>query len=303
MNPVHRLSISFGVILILGGLIFSHQNRRLEDLAHRAEFRSAAASPPITPLNETPEADSSDTTPAVESSQPRTDPADAFISKLKEALAASLAKDQVRAFLNMGGKGLSFESLAAAANPTNVERDTIRQGLERYDEQKVALYLNRDLASTALTAGLAEVKRRQDEWLAAQLGKERYEAILRSNEQHTRASAERRAAGSVSRINSAADLTETQKEKLYAGFLELNLHPPTAAEDKLVVDTFGYLEIGPSAPDLSEDAEKILTPEQRQLYQLQQQAAAQNTAAQGAAMMSMMESLMPVVMGLLESDP
>ena len=303
MNPVQRLSVSFGFILVLGGLIFFLQNRQLDDLAHRAEFRSAAAGTPLTPLDGTPEADSSDTTPAVESPQPTTDPTDVFIKKLKEALAASLAKEQVRAFLNMGGKELSFESLAAAANLTNEERDTIRQGLERYDEQKVALYLNRGLATAALTAGLAEVKGRQEEWLASQLGKERYEAVLRSDEQHTRASAERRAAESVSRINSAADLTETQKEKLYAGFLELNLHPPTAAEDKLVVDTFGYLEIGPSAPDLSADAEKILTPEQRQLYQLQRQAAAQNTAAQGEAIMSMMESLMPVVMGLLESDP
>ena len=282
MNPVQRLSVSFGFILVLGGLIFFLQNRQLDDLAHRAEFRSAAAGPPLTPLDGTPEADSSDTTPAVESPQPTTDPTDVFIKKLKE---------------------LSFESLAAAANLTNEERDTIRQGLERYDEQKVALYLNRGLATAALTAGLAEVKGRQEAWLASQLGKEQYEAVLRSDEQHTRASAERRAAESVSRINSAADLTETQKEKLYAGFLELNLHPPTAAEDKLGVDTFGYLEIGPSAPDLSADAEKILTPEQRQLYQLQRQAAAQNTAAQGEAIMSMMESLMPVVMGLLESDP
>ena len=303
MNPVQRLSISFGVILVLGGLIFFHQNRRLDDLAHRAEFRSAAAGPPLAPLDGTPEADSSDTTPAVESPQQGIDPADAFNRKLKEALAASLAKDQVRTFLKVGGKELPFESLAAAANLTNEERDTIRQGLERYDEQKVALYLNRGLATAALTAGLAEVKGRQEEWLAAQLGKERYESILRSNEQHTRASAERRAAGSVSRINSAADLTETQKEKLYAGFLELNLHPPTAAEDKLVVDTFGYLEIGPSAPDLSADAEKILTPEQWQLYQLKRQAAAQNTAAQGEAIMRMMKSLMPAVMELLESDP
>lgn len=303
MNPVQRLLVSFGVILILGGLIFFYQNRRFDELAHRIEFRSAAVGTPLALSDETPEADSSETTPAVESPQSDTDPADAFIRTLKEALAASLTKDQVSAFLNAGAKGTAFERLAATANLTKEERDTIRQGLEHYDEQKVALYINRDLATAALTAGLAEVKRRQEEWLASQLGKERYEAILRSDEQHTRASAERRAAGSVSRINSAADLTETQKEKLYAGFLELNLHSPTAAEDKLVVDTFGSLEIGPSAPDLSADAEKILTPEQRQLYQLQRQAAAQNTSAQGEAIMGTMESLMPVVMGLLESDP
>ncbi|MES2659543.1 MAG: hypothetical protein V4689_13070 [Verrucomicrobiota bacterium] len=302
MNPVQRLSISFGAILLFGGLMFIYQTQRLGELERRAESRSAATMTDVPPLDGGPAPDSPGAVPAVKSTPAATDPAGEFIGKLKEALATSLTEEQVIAFLNMGGKGAAFESLAATANLTKEERDTIRQGLEQYDQERAALYLNRGLAPAALTAGLAEVKRRQEEWLAAQLGKERYEAVLRSDEQDTRASAERRAEQSVSRISSAADLTEAQKDKLYAGFLELNLHPPKTAEDKLVVETFGNLEMGPSAPDLSGDAERILTPKQRQLYQLQREASAQNTAAQSEMIMGLMESLMPAVMGLLETD-
>jgi hypothetical protein len=299
MNPIQRLSISFGVILLLGGLMFVHQTKRLGDLERS---RSAAAVTAVPPIDGGPAPESHDAVPAVKSPPAATDPAAEFIGKLKEALAASLTKDQVIAFLNTDRKWVAFESLAATANLTKAERDTIRRGLEAYDEERAALYLNRGLAPAALSAGLTQVKRRQEEWLGTQLGQERYEAVLRSDEQDARTSAEQRAAQSVSRISAAADLTEAQKDQLYAGFLELNLQPIQAAEDKLVVETFGNLEKGPFAPDLSEDVERILTPEQLQLYQLQRGASSQSTAAQGKMMNGLMKSVMPAVMGLLETD-
>jgi hypothetical protein len=306
MNPIQRLSISFGVILLLGGLMFIYQTKRLGDLersrsAAAAAAVAAAGDTAVPPFDGGPAPDSPGAVPAVKSPPAATDPASEFIGKLKEALAASLTKDQVLTLEKMTGKGV-FESLAATANLTEEERNTIRQGLEQYDEERAALYLNRGLAPAALTAGLEKVERRQKEWLATQLGKERYEAVLRSDEQNARASAERRAAQSVSRISAAADLTEAQKDQLYAGFLELNLHPTKAAEDKLVVETFGTLKMGPFTPDLSGDVERILTPEQRQLYQLQREASAQSTAAQDEIIMGLMKSMMPTVMGLLETD-
>ncbi|MES2438877.1 MAG: hypothetical protein V4584_07415 [Verrucomicrobiota bacterium] len=300
MHTVQRISTSFAAILLLGGLIFIYQTRRLDELEHRSGFRSTGSATP--PDDETRLADASDTAPAVKSPQPGTDPTQTFIAKLKETLATSLTEDQVIAFRNMGAKGLTVEDLGAAANLSKEERNTIRQGLKQYDKQRAALYLDHDLAPAALTSGLAEVKHRQEKWLAAQLGRERYESVLRSDERKARASAEHRAAESVSRISSAADLTESQKDRLYAGFLDINLHPPKAAEDKLVVETFGNLEIGPSAPDLSEDAEKILTPDQLRIYQLQRRATAENAGAQNDLMMGMMQSLMPTVLELLETN-
>lgn len=302
MNPIQRLSISFGVILLLGGLMFVHQTKRLGDLERSRSAAAVTAVTAVPPSDGGPAPESPGAVPAVKSPPAATDPAAEFIGKLKEALAASLTKDQVIAFMSMERKGVAFESLAAAANLTKKERNTILKGLEPYDEQRAALYLNRGLAPAARSAGLAHVKLRQEEWLATQLGKERYEAVLRSEEQDARTSAERGAAKSVSRISAAADLTDAQKDQLYAGFLERNLHPTKAAEDKLVVGTFGNLEKGPFAPDLSGDVERILTPEQLQLYQLQREASAQSAAVQGKMVNGLMQSMMPAVMGLLETD-
>ncbi|RYD47147.1 MAG: hypothetical protein EOP83_28490 [Verrucomicrobiaceae bacterium] len=101
----------------------------------------------------------------------------------------------------------------------------------------------------------------------------------------------------------ATDLSEEQREKLYEGFLELNLRPTPPPENKIVVETTGKLEIGPGPPDLSGEVEKILTPEQWEHYQFQREATTANTGDQTEAMMEMMESLLPTVIELLENDP
>ncbi len=299
MNPVQRLSASFAVILLLGGAMFIYQTQQLVEIEQRAERQPAISA--ATPADdETPLAEVSPTTPITKSSQPDTDPAVAMIAKLNGILAKTLTEDLVIMLQNVEAKGRNLESLTAA-NLSNAERDMIRQGLEPYAKERAALYLNRDLPSAALTAGLAEVTRRQEEWLAAQLGKDRYDSVLRADEQKTRLSAERRATQSVSRISAAADLTDTQQDQLYAGFLQHNLHPPKAVEDKLVVQTFGNLTVGPSTPDLSEDAEKLLTPAQLKIYQLQKQNAATNAEVQGKLTGTLMERLMPAVQQLLET--
>ena len=299
MNLVQRLSASFAVILLLGGAMFIYQTKRLVEIEQRAEHQPAVSA--ATPADGgTPLAEVSPTTPIAKSSQPDTDPAAAMIAKLNGILAKALTEDLVIMYENVKAKGRNLESLTAA-NLSDLERETIRKGLEPYAKEKAALHLNRDLPAAASTAGLAEVTRRQEEWLAAQLGKERYDSVLRADEQKTRLSAERLATKSVSRIAAAADLTDTQRDQLYAGFLQHNLHPPKAVEDKLVVQTYGNLTVGPSAPDLSEDAEKILNPAQLKIYQLQKQNAATNSEVQGKLMGVMMENLMPAVQQLLES--
>lgn len=303
MNPLRRFSLTFGSILLLGALVFIYQTRRLTSIEHHMESRSAATATSAPPPDETLHNDQPVTKPAVATPQPDTDSAEKFIGKLKAALASSLNEVQLATFLNVGGKLGSFEALASAANLTLEESATVREGLEKFDEERAALFANHAIAPAALTTGLADVKLRQDQWLAGQLGTERYAALTRYEERRTRESAKQRAAEAVSRIAAATDLTEEQKEKLNEGFLELSLRPPqAAAENKLVVETTGNLNTGPTAPDLSEDAEKILTPAQLENYQLQQQAAVENTEAKTEAMMEMMQTLLPAVIQLLEND-
>lgn len=301
MNPTLRLSASFAVVILVGGLIFSIQTRKLAELERHTEYLSTASV--ATPPAKTPcLAGVSDTAPSTKSLSSDADPAAAFIAKIEETLTASLTEEQVTTLQKMTADGMGFECLATAANLNEEERNKIQQGLKSYDQQRTVLYLNRKLPATTLAVGLAEVKQRQEEWLAAQLGPERYESLLRSDERETTARAARKATDSVSRINSVADLTETQRDKLYAGFLELNLHPTKPAEHKLTVETSGDIEFGPFAPDLSEDIEKLLTPDQLEIYQLQRRAMAEEVKARDDLKMGLMPSLMATVMELLESN-
>lgn len=298
MNPLRRFSITFGIILLLGGLLYVYQTRRLGEIARHVESRSAVAETGVPSPDNAPVAGK-----PWKASQPDADEAEKFIVKLKAALAASLTEDQLTSFLSMGGTGVTFETVAASTHLTPEESSAIREGMEKYDKERAVLYLNHDPTRAALNAGLAGLKLRQEKWLAGQLGTERYARLIRDDDRRARDSARQRAAESVARIGSATDLTEEQKEKLNDGFLKLNLDPPrTAAENKLVVETTGSLETGPSAPDLSEEAEKILTPGQLEGYQRQREAAAENTKARSEATMGMMESLLPAVIKLLEND-
>jgi hypothetical protein len=304
MNPLRRFSITFGSILLLGGLVFVYQTRRLGEIGRGVTPRSTAMGNAVPTRDEISDTGEPAKKTGEGTRQPDKDEAAEFIGKLKAALANSLTEDQVIAFLNMGTKGATFETIAAAANLTLEESATIRERLEKFDQERAALYLNHDLTPAALNTGLAEVNLRQDKWLAGQLGADRYAELIRYDDRRSRNSAKQRAAESVARIGSATDLTEAQKEKLNEGFLELNLRTPeTAVENKLVVETNGSLELGPSAPDLSEEVEKILTPEQLEDYQLQREAIAQNTEARSEVLMEMMQSLMPAVIRLLENDP
>lgn len=302
MNSLQHFSITFGSVLLIGGLAFIHQTRRLGEIRQLVKAMPAVAESAGRPLGETSAADQSADRPAMTDPQQDTDAAEKFIGKLKRALAAALTEDQVAAFLKTGGRAGTFECLAAAVDLTLEESATIREGLEKYDGQRAALYANHDLAPATLAGGLAGLKRRHEEWLAGQLGPERYAALNLHQERRTSDSAKLRAAASVSRIAAATELTEAQRQQLNEGFLELNLRPTLPAEDKLVVETFGNLTMGPPAPDLSSEAEKILTPEQLENYQIQQEAAVENTEAQSGAMMEMMESLLPAVIKLLETD-
>lgn len=294
MKPIQYLFISFLGILLAGALLFFYQTQRLAELERHAEVQSAAAvtaAPSRIPASRSVD-------PASKTAHPASL---VFLGKLKDALANSLTKNQVEALLNPGDAELGFESLVTAANLTGDEREAVRRGLKQFDGHRAELYLNRSLSPAALADELLKVKGRREAWLAAQLGKERYEAVVRCGERQARASAERRAAASVSRISSAADLSQAQKDALYAGFLDLNLNPPSSAGNKLTVETFANLKVEPSVPDLSEDAEKILTEEQLRLYQLQKKTSAQTLAARSQGLMGITESLIPTVMNLLET--
>lgn len=298
MNPLRRFSITFDIIVLLGGLLFIRQTRRLGEVR-----RHVVSLPNMAQIELPSPGETSVTDKPAGKSQADTDAEEKLIAKLKAALAASLTEEQLTAFLSMGGTGVTFESVAASAHLTPEESSHIREELGKYDKERAALYLNHDLTPAALDVGLAGLKLRQDKWLAGQLGTERYARMIRDEDRRNRASAKQRAAESVSRIGSATDLTEEQKKKkLNDGFLKINLDSPRkAAENKLVVETTGSLEMAPSAPDLSQEAEKILTPGQLEDYQHQQEASTENTKARSEAMMGMMESLLPAVIKLLEN--
>jgi len=302
-----HLSVTFAIVLLLGGLMSFHQTRRLTVLENRQGALAAATDTVNPPRHEVSQADlhvgpaGVRNPPALAAAQdPEADPAAAFIEALKDKLKTSLKPEQVAGFLI---NEQAFESLALAAHLTAEERVSVQAGLKSYDLERAGLYLDRTLTTAARLEGLAEVKQRQEAWLAGQLGKDRYEAVLLSGKRNKRASAERMASAGVSRISSSVDLTEAQKAELHAGFLERSLNPAIPRGGEIAVIASSSIEMGPFAPDLSEDAEKILTPGQWQLYQGQMDASAKSMNRQGELMLGLMESLKPAFGELLESKP
>ena len=192
------------------------------------------------------------------------DPVADFMDTINEKLVTLIKPEQLAKIL---GDREQLERIAGVVKLTDEERINLQKRLEQFELAKASLLLNSNLTPATRANELANAKQQKDDWFSTQLGRMRSEEIIRSNQLHEHAATERRASLAVSRMNDTLNLSDDQKEQLQVGLVERDLNPVT--QPMLAVKIYGTIQTNPPDPDISEDAEKILTPAQWQTYQIQ----------------------------------
>lgn len=296
MNQIQRFSASFAVVLLLGGLLFVHQSRQLDELRGHSESPALARRSNPSPNGSTPPGS---TAPSSRPKPSDADTAAAFVKTFKEKLASTIEPEAFAAFLGNGGR---FERICSVAKLTDDERAIVEKQLEQFDAENARLSLDSKLTPDARATALSALKMRRNEWLEAQLGKERAEAIKVSDQAQKRADAEERAALAVSRISGIARLSAAQRDELFKGLVERDLQP-SQAEPMIEQQTYGKIEMEPPVPDLTEEAAKILTPDQLQASQRQLERSNLSLVQQQKLITKMMEAMQPALEEMLQSNP
>jgi hypothetical protein len=296
MNQIQRFSASFTVVLLVGGLLFVHQSRRLDELRGHSESPALARRSNPSPTGSTPPVS---TAPSSRPKLSDADTAAAFVKTFKEKLTSTIEPEAFSALLGNGGR---FERICSVAKLTDAERAIVEKQLVQFDAENARLSLDSKLTPDARATALFALKTRRNEWLEAQLGKERAEAIKVSDQAKKRADAQERAALAVSLISGIARLSAAQKDELFKGLVERDLQP-SQAEPMIEQQTYGKIEMEPPIPDLTEEAAKILTPDQLQASQRQLERSNLSLVQQQKLITKMMEAIQPALEDMLQSNP
>jgi hypothetical protein len=296
MKPIQHLSLSFGIVLCLGSILFFYQTRQYSEIRNRRNSLPASANAVKSLKNETLPPSLQESSLEKKAKPSASDLADAFTEKFKNKMLSSITPETLNEFFD---EGALEKRIYMIAGLTTEETTDILVGLKPYELEQMRIYLNQGLTPAKRGEMLAEVKRRREAWLAVRIGKERYAAVLLSDEVVKNTSAEEGATNAINRLVSAVNLTDAQKEKLHAGFIEQQLNPAAAPEERLVVTTNGSIQREPPGPDLSEELKKNLTPEQWNLYQKPRADDGHINSRNQVMINVMMESLQPALVELM----
>ncbi len=246
---------SFALILLLGLGIFTWQSRRLGEV--RAGVRTAERSNPTADRTTaaTPRDDTRNERPPVKKS---------ILERLSGKLFATIEISKIVPIISSADK---LSRIILAAKLGKVEQDEFKRAFDQFDAERAVAYLNQDLTGEQRADALNAISGRQDAWITGHLDSARAASLQSSEESFKRAGAEQNATRAVSRIVNSVSLTDEQKDRLYAGFLDRELHPPAAPVAPLKVQIYGNISLDPPAPAIHQDAQKILTPEQWRTYQ------------------------------------
>jgi hypothetical protein len=185
-----------------------------------------------------------------------------------------------------------LERIAMVVKLADSERANIQKQLEQFDLAKAVLFLNPNLTPTARASELAMAKRQKNDWFVTELGKQRADEVILADQLHENTATEQGATQTVSRMNDTLNLSDEQQKQLLAGLVERDLNCLT--QPMLAAKVSGTIQTEPPLPDISEDAEKILTPTQWQMYQ-----DPGNTNRQKAVEL---EGMVKVMIGLLPAS-
>ena len=266
MNQNLRFIASFATIFLLGVLAFTYQTRHLGGLQSRSDSHAAAVSSSTPSLDQSTSQELSAAAMEKQSLAAATaatvDPVADFMDTVNEKLVTLVKPEQLAKIL---WDKEQLERIAAVVKLTDEERINLQKRLEQFDLAKASLFLNSNLTPTIRASELAKVKQQRVEWFTTQLGKQRADKIILSNQLHERAATELRASLAISRMNDTLNLSDGQKEQLKAGLVERDLNPLT--QPMLTAKVCGSILTEPPAPAISEEVEKIVSPAQWQAYQ------------------------------------
>lgn len=268
MNQNLRFTASFTTILLLGVLAFTYQTRHFGRLwsgsdSHAVAVRSSTPSLEQSTIQEMSAA-ALEKQASAAATDATVDPVVDFMDTINEKLVTLIKPEQLAKIL---GDREQLGRIAGVVKLNDEERVNLQKRLEQFELAKASLLLNPNLTPAARASELAKAKQQKDDWFSTQLGRIKSDEIIRSNHLHEHATTERRASLAISRMSDTLNLSEDQKEQLQVGLVERDLNPVT--QPMLAVKVFGTIQTEPPDPDISEDAEKILTPAQWQTYQIQ----------------------------------
>ncbi len=291
MNHFFSFIASFTTIFLVGALDFVYQTRYLGGLQNRSDSHAAALSSSALSLDQSMSQELSAAvmekqSPAVVTAL-TVDPVADYMETINKKLVTLVKPEQLAKIL---GDRKQLKRIAGVVKLTDEERVNVQNRLEQFELAKASLLLNSKLTPAARASELAKAKQQKDEWLSTQLGKQRADEIIRSNQRHEHAATEQRASLAISRMSEILNLSENQKMQLHAGFVERALNPQT--QPMLAAKVYGTIQTEPPVPDISEDAEKILTSAQWQVHQ-NQVATNRQTDEELNDMAGMMSELLP----------
>jgi hypothetical protein len=293
MNQNLRFTASFTTILLLGILAFIYQTRYLGGLQIQSNSQAAAVGNCAPTLDQSTKPEGS--AAAMEKQSPATatvatvDPVAVFMDTINEKLVTLVKPEHLAKII---GDRTQLERVAAVVKLSDEERENVQKRLEQFEIAKCSLLLNPNLTPAARASELAKARRQKDDWLSAQLGKKRSDEVTRASQLHENAATELRASLAVSRMSATLNLSDEQKKQLQAGLVERDLDPLT--QPMLSAKVYGTIQTEPPVPDISEDAEKILTPAQWQFHQTQHAAKSQENE-ELSEMSEMMSGLLPTL--------
>jgi len=282
--------LSAVMVLAAGGIVFVQQTGRLQEILNASAARR--------PVGTAPAAHAPASRTWAPPPEKRPEPEGRLLDRLAVKLVESLGPDQLALFLEAADP-VETGRIGIAAELTVEERKIFADKYAFFRHEQAALIKRPDLTGAARDAAWTALVEQRSAWTKSQLGPERAAKVEEARKVALRAAAEHDAAGLVSRIGGAADLSTTQKDRLYATLLERsqNAPPPVSSPGgNLEFRVWGSVKEEPSTPDIADEARDVLTPEQWAVYDQNRRLGAR----QQETMMDALKGMAPAAIATLQ---
>lgn len=270
MSAIYKAACSFALVIALGVSILVWQSLRLQEQKRATESYS----------NKQKTSSLTGTVSGIENRKMRPLRKPTAVERVNGKLFESMEPSKVVGLIHSGDE---LARINIATNLNESERAAFAQAFAEYDLQRAKAYLDTGLTNEERTAVLAEISEKKKTWIHGRLGADRSAALIRAETEFNQARAENNARIALTRLSLAVDLKESQANRLYPEFLKREMEQqatPHAETAPFALQPFGVISYDPAIPDISADAEKILTPAQWSAYREVQKSKAQEADIQ-----------------------
>lgn len=219
-----------------------------------------------------------------------------LMERVNAKLLESAKPEEVAVFLHSRDEQVRARIVAKLRTD---EKEAFKKAFAAYDLEWVQAAMNASLPGKERAAVLADISAREKSWVEGQLGPERAAALAEEDAGFQRTRMAQQVVNAVTRVDEVVNLSAEQRTRLQEAFAVRAQQPPEQSpQEGLMIRPYGYVTVDRTTPDLQEEAEKVLTPEQWAAYT---EIRTANAEADGEKMNWMMTKIMPSFLNALQA--